>query len=56
MFDNNSFEMMEEFKYLETNLTNRRFIEEEIKSRRKSGNACYRSVRNVLSSNVLSKN
>ena len=30
--------------------------EEEIKSRWKSGNACYRSVQNLLSSNLLSKN
>ena len=32
------------------------FIQEEIKSRLKSGNACYHSVQNFLSSSLLSKN
>jgi len=31
-------------------------IQEEIKSRLKSGNACYHSVQNFLSSSLLSKN
>ena len=31
-------------------------IPEEIKSRLRSGNACYRSVQNLLSSRLLSKN
>jgi len=31
-------------------------IQEEIKSRLKSGNACYHSVQNPLSSSLLSKN
>ena len=31
-------------------------IQEEIKSRLKSGNACYQSVQNLLSSSLLSKN
>jgi len=31
-------------------------IQEEIKSRLKSGNACYHSVQNLLSSRLLSKN
>ena len=30
--------------------------QEEIKSRLKSGNACYHSVQNLLSSSLLSKN
>jgi len=30
--------------------------EEEIKSRLKSGNACYHSAQNLLSSGLLSKN
>ena len=38
--DNSSFESMEEFKYLGTTLTNQDSIQEEIKSRLKSGNAC----------------
>ena len=47
---------MEEFKYLGTRLTNQNSILEEIKSRLKSGNACYHSVQNLLSSRLLSKN
>ena len=31
-------------------------IQDEIKSRLESGNACYHSVQNLLSSNLLSKN
>ena len=46
---------MEEFKYLGTTLTNQNSIQEEIKSRLKSGNACYYSVQNLLSSSLLSK-
>ena len=42
--DNISFERVEEFKYLRTTLTNQNSIQEEIKSRLKSGNACYHSV------------
>jgi hypothetical protein len=48
--DNSSFERMEELKYLGT-LTDQNSIQEEIKSRLKSGNACYHSVQNLLSSN-----
>jgi hypothetical protein len=47
---------VEEFKYLGTTLANRNSIHEEIKSRLKSGNACYHSVQNLLSSGLLSKN
>ena len=47
---------MEEFKYLGTTLTNQISIQEEIKSRSKSGNACYHVVQNLLSSSLLSKN
>jgi len=54
--DNRSFEMAEEFEYLGTTLTNQNFIQEEIKSRLKSGSACYHSAQNLLSSNSLSKN
>jgi len=54
--DNSSFERAEEFKYLRTTLTNQISIQEEIKSRLKSGNACYHSVQNLLSSGFLSKN
>jgi len=54
--DNNTFERVEEFKYLGTTLTNQNSIAEEIKSRLRSGNACYHSVQNIVSSRLLSKN
>ena len=54
--DNSSFERDKDFKYLGTTLTNQNSIQEEIKNRVKSGNVCYHSVQNLLSSNLLSKN
>jgi len=54
--DNSNFEMVEEFKNLGTILTNQNSIAEEIKSRLRSGNVCYHSVHNLLSSRLLSKN
>jgi len=48
--DNSTFERVEEFKYLGTNLTDQNSIAEEIKSRLRLGNACYHSVQNLLSS------
>jgi len=53
--DSRSFERVEEFKYLGTALTNQNSIQEEIKSRLKSGNACCHSVQNILSYSLLSK-
>jgi hypothetical protein len=47
---------VEEFKYLGATLMNQNSIHEDIKSRLKSGNACYHSVQNLLSSRSLSKN
>ena len=47
---------MEKFKYLGKTLTNQNFIQEEIKSRLNSGNACYHSMQNLLSSSLLSNN
>ena len=44
---------MEQFKYLGTNLTIQNSIQEEIKRRMKSGNACYHLVRYLLSSRLL---
>jgi len=54
--DNSSFERLEEFKYLGTNLTYQNSSQEENKNRLNSGNACYHLVRNLMSSSVLSKN
>ena len=54
--DNSFFERVEEFKYLGTTLTNQSSIQEETKRRLKSGNACYHSVQNLLSSSLLPKN
>jgi len=51
-----SFESVEQFKRLGTSLSNQNFIQEEINSKLKSGNACYHSVQNLLSSSLLSKN
>jgi len=53
--DNSTFKRAEEFKYLGTTSTNQNSIAEEIKSRLKSGNACYHSEQNCLSSRLLSK-
>jgi len=54
--DYGSFESMEVFKYLGTTLTNQNSNQEEIKNKLQSGNACYNSVHNHLSSSLLSKN
>jgi len=54
--DNSSFERVEELRYLGTTLTDQNSIQEEIKNKLKSGNACYPSVQNLLSSRLLSKN
>jgi hypothetical protein len=45
-----------QFKYLGTTITNLNLIQEEIKRRLYTGNACYHSVQNLLSSRLLSKN
>jgi hypothetical protein len=45
-----------QFKYLGTTVTNQNLIQEEIKRRLNSGNACYHSVQNLLSSRLLSTN
>jgi uncharacterized protein (UPF0332 family) len=50
-----SFESVEQFKYFGTTVTEQNSIQEKIKSKLRSGNACYHSVQN-LSSRLLSKN
>jgi hypothetical protein len=49
---NKSFERVEQFTYLGTTLTSQNSMHEKIKSRLKSGNACYHLVQNLLSSTV----
>jgi hypothetical protein len=53
---NSSFERGVDFKYFGTTLSYQNSVQEEIKSRLKSGNACFRLVQNLLSSSLLSKN
>jgi hypothetical protein len=52
---NRSFQNVSQFKYLGTTVTDQNLIQEEIKRRLNSDNACYHSVQNLLSSRLLSK-
>jgi hypothetical protein len=53
---NRSFEGVTTFQYLGTTLTDQTCVQEEIKGRLNSGNACYYSVQSLLSSRLLSRN
>jgi hypothetical protein len=52
---NRLFENVSQFKYLRATVTNQNLIQEEVKRRLNSGNACYHLVQNLLSSRLLSK-
>jgi len=54
--DNSFFERVEDLKYLRTTLRFQNSIQDEIKSRLKSGNACYHSIQNLLSFSFLFRN
>jgi hypothetical protein len=53
---NSRIENVAKFKYFGRTVTNQNLIQEEIKGRFNSGNVCYHSVQNLLSSRLLSKN
>jgi hypothetical protein len=53
---NRCLENVAQFRYLGMTITNQNWIQEEIKRRLNSSNACYHSIQNLLSSRLLSKN
>jgi hypothetical protein len=53
---NRYFKNVSQFKYLKTKVTNQNSVQEDIKRRMNSGNSCYHSDKNLMSSPLLSKN
>jgi hypothetical protein len=53
---NRCFENVTQFRCLGTTKTNQTLVQVEIKRRLNSGNICYNSVQNILSSRLLCKN
>jgi hypothetical protein len=49
-------EHVSQFRYLRMTVTSQNLIQEEINGRLNSGNVCYHSVQNLLSSRLLLKN
>jgi hypothetical protein len=49
------FEHVSQFNYFGVTVTNQNLIQEEIKWRLISGNACYHSVQNLLASRLLAQ-
>jgi len=47
--------MVEQFRYFGTSVANQNSINEELRNRFKTRNACYRSVQNLLPSSFVSK-
>jgi alpha-D-ribose 1-methylphosphonate 5-triphosphate synthase subunit PhnL len=50
-----SYGNVAQFKHVRTRVSNQNLIQEEIKRRLNSGNACYHSVQNLLSCHLVSK-
>jgi hypothetical protein len=50
---NRSFEKMSQFSYFGMTVTIKTLIQEEVKRKLNSGNACYHLVQNLLSSHLF---